>query len=77
MPFALSNAPASFQAFVNPALAEKFDIFVVAYLKGILIYTDGEGQGHVDSVKCVLENLRMHGGFRAPCGFTSQWHRPQ
>lgn len=56
MPLAISNAPARFQAFVNRALAEKFDMFVVAYLNRILIYTEGEGQGHVDSVKCVLEN---------------------
>lgn len=58
MPFGLSNAPASFQSYVNRTLAEKLNIFVVVYLDDILIYTEDEGQGHVDSVKWVLESLR-------------------
>ncbi len=40
IPFGLSNAPASFQGYINKILAEKLDIFVVVYLNDILIYTE-------------------------------------
>ena len=39
MLFDLSNAPATFQGYVNKILAEKLDIFVIVYLDNILIYT--------------------------------------
>ena len=51
MPFGLSNAPASFQGYVNKIFAEKFDVFVIVYLDDILIYTKNEGQGHVKAVQ--------------------------
>ena len=38
MPFGLSNAPASFQSYINKILAEKFYIFVIMYLDDIFIY---------------------------------------
>ena len=38
MVFALSNALATFQGYVNKILAEKLDIFVIIYLNDILIY---------------------------------------
>ena len=63
MPFGLSNAPASFQGYVNKILAEKLDIFVIVYLDDILIYTKDTGQGHVDAVRWVLEILRKYGLF--------------
>ena len=47
MLFGLSNAPASFQGYINKILAEKLDIFVIVYLDNILIYTKDPGQGHV------------------------------
>ena len=40
MPFGLSNAPASFQGYINKILAEKLDIFVIFYLNDSLIYTE-------------------------------------
>ena len=43
MPFGLSNAPATFQGYVNKILAEKFDVFVIMYLDNILIYTKDPG----------------------------------
>ncbi len=51
MPLGLSNAPASFQSYINKILAEKLDIFVVKYLDDILIYTKDPGQLHVDAVR--------------------------
>ena len=60
MPFGLSNAPASFQGYINKILAEKLDIFVIVYLDDILIYTEDSGQGHLEAVRWVLEQLRKH-----------------
>ena len=60
MPFRLSNAPASFQGYINKILAEKLDIFVIVYLDDILIYTKDPGQGHVEAVRWVLDVLRRH-----------------
>ena len=50
MPFGLSNAPASFQGYINKILAEKLDIFVIVYLDDIPIYTEDPGQGYVEAV---------------------------
>ncbi len=61
MSFDLSNAPASFQGYINKILAEKLDIFVVVYLDDILIYTKNSGQPHVDTVRWVLEQKQKHG----------------
>ena len=55
MPFGLSNAPATFQGYVNKILAEKLDIFVVVYLDNILIYTKDPGQPHVKAICWVLD----------------------
>ena len=60
MPFGLSNAPASFQGYINKILAEKLDIFVIVYLDDIFIYTEDPSQGHVDAVRWVLEVLRKY-----------------
>ncbi len=61
MPFSLSNAPASFQGYINKIFAEKLDIFVVVYLDDILIYTKDLGQPHVDAVQWILEQMQKHG----------------
>ena len=63
MPFGLSNAPASFQGYINKILAEKLDVFVIVYLDDILIYTEDERQGHVEAVRWVLDLLRKNGLF--------------
>ena len=63
IPFGLSNAPASFQGYVNKILAEKLDVFVIVYLDDILIYTKDAGQGHVEAVWWVLGEFRKHGLF--------------
>ena len=63
MSFGLSNAPASFQGYINKILAKKLDVFVIVYLDDILIYTEDEGQGHVEAVRWVLDLLRKNGFF--------------
>ena len=40
MPFDLTNAPATFQRFINYTLREDLDEFCVAYLNDILIYSN-------------------------------------
>ena len=63
MPFGLSNAPASFQGYINKILAKKLDVFVIVYLNDILIYTKDERQGHMEAVRWVLDLLRKNGLF--------------
>ena len=58
--FGLSNAPATFQKYVNKILAEKLDIFVIVYLNNIMIYTKDLGQPYVEAVRWVLDQLRKY-----------------
>ena len=61
--FGLSNAPASFQGYINKILTKKLDIFVIIYLDNIIIYAKDPSQLHIDAVRSVLEQLRRHGLF--------------
>ena len=63
MPFRLSNAPASFQGYINKIRAKKLNIFIIVYLDDILIYTKNEGQGHMEAVRWVLNLLQKNGFF--------------
>ena len=63
MPFGLSNAPATFQGYINKILAEKLDVFVIVYLDDILIYTEDPGQPHVEAIYWVLDQLRKYSLF--------------
>jgi hypothetical protein len=56
MPFNLINAPASFQALINDIFRKYLDIFVVAYLNDILIYSINE-KNHIKQVNLVLKAL--------------------
>jgi RNase H-like domain found in reverse transcriptase/Reverse transcriptase (RNA-dependent DNA polymerase)/Integrase zinc binding domain/Chromo (CHRromatin Organisation MOdifier) domain/Integrase core domain len=57
MPFGLSNAPATFQAYINRALVSLMDTICVVYLDDILIYSN-DLTSHWRHVKEVLERLR-------------------
>ena len=50
MPFRLSNAPASFEGYINNILAKKLDVFIIVYLNNILIYTKDAGEAYVDAI---------------------------
>ena len=57
MPFGLTNAPATCQELINDTLREYLDIFVVAYLDDILVYTTGTLATHIQQVHQVLSKL--------------------
>ncbi len=51
MLFGLTNAPATFQGYINKILAKKLNIFMIIYLNDILIYTKSEGKKHMETVQ--------------------------
>jgi hypothetical protein len=57
--FGLTNAPATFQSYINRAIARLLDNFVVVYLDNILIYSK-KGKNYKDYVRQVLKRLRKH-----------------
>jgi transposase InsO family protein len=59
MPFGLTNAPATCQELVNNVLREHLDIFVIAYLDDILIYSQNEKE-HKKHVRTILRLLQRH-----------------
>ena len=50
MLFGLSNAPITFQRYVNKILAKKLDIFIIVFLDDILIYIKDPRQPHVKAI---------------------------
>ena len=60
MPFRLTNAPATFQAFINNVLWEYLNQFVIIYFDDILIYSKTKEQ-HVQHVCKVLQALQDAG----------------
>ena len=56
MPFGLSNAPATFQRYMNEIFMDMLDVCVIVYLDDILIYSDDMSQ-HKKHVKEVLRRL--------------------
>ena len=58
MPFSLTNAPATFQAYINKSLIGLINQFCVIYLNNILIYSENP-EAHVEHVKRVLNRLRQ------------------
>ena len=60
-PFGLTNAPSTFQRFINWVLREFLDIFASAYIDDILIFTEGSKEEHRKQVNQVLAKLREAG----------------
>ena len=62
MLFGLTNAPATFQAFVDKALSEFLDITCVVYLDDILIFSkdESEHEQHVQQVLAALQHHDLH-----------------
>ena len=57
MPFGLTNAPATCQEMINDTLRKYLDIFVIAYLDDILIYSESLKE-HVQHVQRIFECLK-------------------
>jgi transposase InsO family protein len=74
MPFGLTNAPATCQALINDVLREHLDIFVIAYLDDILIYSKNEKE-HKDHVRTVLSLLQAHSLLVDPD--KCEWHKEE
>jgi hypothetical protein len=56
MPLGLTNAPATFQAYINQAMHGILDVYVIVYMDDILVYSQNEEE-HVEHVKAVLAHL--------------------
>ena len=50
MPFRLTNAPATFQAYINKALIGLLDITTVTYMEDIVIFSNSREE-HVKHVR--------------------------
>ncbi len=59
MSFELANAFVTFQSYINFALREFLDVFVIVYLNDILIYSQNEEE-HTNHVRLVLKRLRKY-----------------
>jgi hypothetical protein len=60
MPFRLTNAPATFQAYINKTLEGFLDITCVAYLDNICIYSDSIEE-YAKYVREILDRLKKVG----------------
>jgi len=60
MPFSLTNAPASMQAYANDCLCDYLDLFCIVYLDDILIYSNTLEE-HVSYIRQVLACLCEYG----------------
>ena len=69
MPFGWTNAPATFQAYIDDCLRPYIDNFAVCYLDNILIYSTNEEE-HKEQLRKVLERLQDFGNY----GKAEKWH---
>lgn len=60
-PFGLSEAPATFQRYINSVLRDFLDEFASAYMDDVLIYSSASREDHMRKVRLVLERLQEHG----------------
>lgn len=70
MSFGLTNAPATFQAYINKALVGLVDVFCVVYLDDILIYSSflKEHQHHVKQILKMLRRYKLYANLKK-CAF--------
>src|SRR6266436_6720766 len=66
MPFGLSNAPASFQRFINEVLGDLMDVCTVGYLDDILVYSDSleDHRDHICEVLCRLRTVGLYANLK-------------
>ena len=57
MPIGLTNTPVTFQVVINNTLQEYIDIFIIAYLNNILVYSSRTLAKYKEHVKKVLQKL--------------------
>jgi len=62
MHYSLTNAPASFQRFMNDVFKDLLDVCVVVYLDDILIYSENPDE-HLKHVREILCRLRANSLF--------------
>jgi hypothetical protein len=60
MPFSLTNAPATFQSYIDDCLQPYINDFAVCFLDGILIYSTNE-KDHEERVRQALQRLMEFG----------------
>ena len=56
MPFGLYNAPGTFQNYINNSLCEYLDVFCIAYLNDMLVYSTYEKE-HTEYMLKILKQL--------------------
>src|SRR6202789_4034912 len=65
VPFGLTNAPATFQRFMNCIFGDLLDVCVIIYLDDILIYSD-DPKEHKKHVREVFRRLQQYGLYVRP-----------
>ena len=60
IPFGLTNAPATFQRYMEDTLRDYRDNFAMPYLDDVIVYSDNF-KDHVDHIQKVLQKLREKG----------------
>ena len=59
MPMGFTNAPTTFQAFMNHIFQDMTDLFIVIYLNNILIFSNSLEENWVH-IQCILEHLHEY-----------------
>jgi hypothetical protein len=60
MPFGLANAPTAFQSYINATLRPYLDVFVIAYLDDIVVYSN-TAEEYREHIRTVLKPLLQAG----------------